>query len=433
MSEMNNKKLDKQRIREQIKKVPIVRRLFHNTWLKLISLGFAIVLWTVVMSQTNPPRVKVVYDVPLEITGLETINARGLSLATPDKDLPDSVNVRVEVPMDDLSRVRKDNVRAYLDLSRVAGIGTHDVNISLSTMYGSALSASVSRVEVQIESLTTSIVPVRIDTIGKLAENLKLGNVVATPAQFQITGPETDVNRIVAAVANVNLSEITTDFTRSVIYSFVDKYGNTVESININSSIGNSVSVSVPVYPTKELPIQYENAITGTLKSGYLLEGIEISPQVVRVAAPKEVLKELESMSVTTIDLENVDRSFTKTLQLKKNADIYWTDVNEVDVIVRVKEEEATKTFTDVPVQYRNLAANHRAELYGAAVDIEVTMAKSALEKLSNEDIRIYVDLAGLGEIPDSTAELYVYLDTDLTYEYVLSTEKIVLRIDKIS
>ena len=123
MSDMKNKKkIDKQQIQEKLQKVPLVRRMFHNTWLKLISLGFAIVLWTVVMSQTNPPRVKMIYDVPLEITGLESINARGLSLATPTKEFPDAVNVRVEVPMNDLSRVTKDNVRAYLDLSRVAGI-----------------------------------------------------------------------------------------------------------------------------------------------------------------------------------------------------------------------------------------------------------------------------------------------------------------------
>ena len=435
MSEMKNKKkFDTQQIQEKLQKVPVVRRFFHNTWLKLISLAFAIVLWTVVMSQTNPPRVKVIYDVPLEITGLENINARGLSLATSAKDLPDAVNVRVEVPMNDLSRVKKDNVRAYLDLSRVAGIGEHDVNVSLSTLYGNALSSSVSRVEVQIESLTTSIVPVRVETIGQLSSNLKLGSVIATPAQFQITGPETDVNRIVAAVANVNLSEIVTDFNRSIIYTFVDKNNKPVESINIYSSIGNSVSVSLPVYPTAELPISFENAVTGTVKEGYLLEGIEISPQTVRVAAPQNVLDGLTEISVSAIDLENVDQSFTKTLPLKKNADIYWTDVNEVDVIVRIKEEETTKTFLNVPVQYRNLAANHKAELYGAAVDIEVTMAKSQLEKLSSEDIWVYVDLAGLGEMPDSTAELYVYLDTDaLSYEYELSTAKVVLRIDKIS
>ena len=30
---------------------------------------------------------------------------------------------------------------------------------------------------------------------------------------------------------------------------------------------------------------------------------------------------------------------------LKKNPDIVWMDVSDVDVVVRVKEEEATKTF----------------------------------------------------------------------------------------
>jgi len=342
--------------------------------------------------------------------------------------------VRVEVPMDDLSRVKIDNVRAYIDLSRIAGIGEHDINVSLSTLYGTALSSSISRVEVQVESLTTSIVPVRVETIGTLASTLKLGSIMVTPAQFQITGPETDVNRIVAAVAKVSLSEITEDFNRSVIYTFVDKFNQPVESINISSNIGNSVSVSVPVYPTVQLPITYEDSVKGKLKDGYLLEAIEISPEVVTVAAEQEVLDKLTEISVATIDIANVDKSFTATLPLKKSPDIYWSDTNEVDVIVRVKEEEATKTFTNVPVQYRNLAANHRAELYGAAVDVEVTMAKSELEKLSNEDIWVYVDLAGLSTMPDSTAELFVYLDTDaLTYEYELSTEKIVLRIDKIS
>ena len=111
-----------------------------------------------------------------------------------------------------------------------------------------------------------------------------------------------------------------------------------------------------------------------------------------------------------------------------------WTDVNEVDVVVRVKEEEATKTFSGIQVKYRNLAAGYKVEMYNATVDIEVTMAKSKLEKLSNEDIWIYVDLAGMGQTPDTTAPLQVYLKTDaLSSVYQLSTEKIVIRIDKAS
>lgn len=436
MSEMKNnkKKIDTHQLQEKMQKVPVVRRLFHNTLLKVISLVFAIVLWSVVMSQTNPLRTKVVYDVPLDITGLDSLHSRGLSLATDDEALPSTVNVRLEVPMDDLSRVTRDNVRATLDLSRVPGVGEHDVNVSLNSVYGSTLSASIPRVEVLIESLTTSIVPVRVETVGQIEGDYKLANLVAAPEQFQISGPESDVNAVAAAVATLDLKQVSGNVKRSIVYTLVDENDQPVESANITSTIGNSVSVSASIYPVAELPIRYGNSITGELKDGYLLDGVELSRDTVRVAAPKDVLEGIKEISVGTIDLKNVSSSFTATVPLKKHADIYWMEHDEVDVIVRVREEEETKTFFGVPVKYRNLAAGHKVEMYGAAVDITVTMAKSELEKLSNEDIWIYVDLAGLGKMPDSTAELFVYLETDaLTYNYELSTEKIVLRIDKAS
>ena len=424
----------KAELEQKMSKVPVVRRLFHNTGLKIISFVFAVILWGMVMSQTNPPRLKMVYDVPVELTGLETLNNRGLSLATEAEELPDTVDVKLEVPMDDLSRVSAENVSAVLDLSRVMTTGEHEVSVALPTAYGKGTSSRVSSVSVEIESLTTSIVPVQVSTTGALSENLRMGKVVATPAQFQITGPETDVNRVVAAVVEVDLSALTGDLNRSMVYTLVDENYEPVQSVNITSTIGNSVSVSLPVYPIKEVPIAFESSTTGLLKEGFYVEGIEVAPQTVRVAAPQAVLDEIDSIPVSTIDLEGVSESFTTTLPLKKSADIVWTDVNEVDVVVRVKEEEATKTFSGIQVKYRNLAAGYKVEMYNATVDIEVTMAKSKLEKLSNEDIWIYVDLAGMGQTPDTTAPLQVYLKTDaLSSVYQLSTEKIVIRIDKAS
>ena len=424
----------KAELEQKMSKVPVVRRLFHNTGLKIISFVFAVILWGMVMSQTNPPRLKMVYDVPVELTGLETLNNRGLSLATEAEELPDTVDVKLEVPMDDLSRVSAENVSAVLDLSRVMTTGEHELSVDLRTAYGTVTSSTVSSVSVEIESLTTSIVPVQVSTTGALSENLRMGKVVATPAQFQITGPETDVNRVVAAVVEVDLSTLTGDLNRSMVYTLVDENYEPVQSVNITSTIGNSVSVSLPVYPIKEVPIAFESSTTGLLKEGFYVEGIEVAPQTVRVAAPQAVLDEIDSIPVSTIDLEGVSESITTTLPLKKSADIVWTDVNEVDVVVRVKEEEATKTFSGIQVKYRNLAAGYKVEMYNATVDIEVTMAKSKLEKLSNEDIWIYVDLAGMGQTPDTTAPLQVYIKTDaLSSVYQLSTEKIVIRIDKAS
>ena len=342
--EQKGKKLGE--LKKKVQKVPLLRRLARNPFLKLLSLVFAIILWAMVMSQTNPDRTKVVYDVPLEITGLTELNARGLSLATESDELPSTVDVHLEVPMNDLSRATTDNVHATIDLSRITTTGDYSLQVNLTTVYGEATSSSVSSVDVVVESLTTSVVPVQVTTTGTLSENYRLGSIVATPSQFQITGPETDVNRVAAAVVEVDLTNLTADFNRSVVYTLVDENGQAVESANITSTIGNSVSVSIPVYPIKEVPITYESSTTGLLRDGFYLEGIEVAPSTVRIAAPQAVLDEIDSVQVSTIDLEGVSASFTTTLPLKLSGEVVWSSVSEVDVVVRVREEEETRTFT---------------------------------------------------------------------------------------
>ena len=61
-----------------------------------------------------------------------------------------------------------------------------------------------------------------------------------------------------------------------------------------------------------------------------------------------------------------------------------------------------------------------------------MTMAKSALEKLTNDDISVYVDLTGYEAMGDSVAPLSVSINTDASSNaYTLSTEKVVLKITK--
>ena len=421
-------------LKKKVQKVPLLRRLTRNPFLKLLSLAFAIILWTMVMSQTNPDRTKVVYDVPVEIMGLTELNARGLSLATESEELPSAVDVYLEVPMNDLSRATADNVHATIDLSRITTTGEYELQLNLTTIYGVATSSTVSQVDVRVESLTTSVVPVQVKTVGTLSDKYRLGNIVATPSQFQITGPETDVNRVVAATVEVDLTDLSADFNRSVVYTLVDENGQEVESANISSTIGNSVSVSIPVYPIKEVPVTYESSTTGLLRDGFYLEDIEVSPATVRIAAPQSVLDEIDSIPVSTIDLEGVSASFTANLPLKLSSEIAWTSDSSVDVVVRVREVEETRTFTDLPVSYRNLASGLKAELYDVTADVSVTMARSALQQLTSDDISVYVDLAGYKEMPDSAVPVSVTVNANVDYAYELvSEEKVIVRIDAAS
>ena len=420
------------RLRQTLEKIPLLRRLLRNPFLKVLSLVFAILLWAMVMSQTNPPRAKVVYDVPVELTGVTDLNARGLSLATEGGELPASVDVRLEVPMNDLGRATADNVHATIDFSRITTTGDYTLPVNLTTVYGETTSATVSEVNVAIESLTTSVVPVQVTTSGTLPEGHRLGTIVSTPSQFQITGPETEVNRVVSAVVQVDLTDLSADFNRSVVYTLVDADGNPVESANITSTIGNSVSVSFPVYPVKTVPVTYESSTTGLLRDGYYLEDIELSPAAVQIAAPASVLQEIDSIALSTIDLDGVSASFTESVALKLPAEVVWSEVSEVDVVVRVREEEATRTFTDLPITYRNLAPGLTAELYDARASVSLTMASSALRAVTTDDIEVYVDLAGYDAMPDSAVPVSVTVTARADYAYeLLSEEKIIVRIDE--
>ena len=91
-------KKNKQDWKEQAKKLPLLRRLSHNTSLKVLSLVFAIIIRAVTMSQTNPPRKKIVYDVPIEITGLQSLTSRDLALKYTPEEMEGTVDVVLEVP-----------------------------------------------------------------------------------------------------------------------------------------------------------------------------------------------------------------------------------------------------------------------------------------------------------------------------------------------
>ena len=83
---------------------------------------------------------------------------------------------------------------------------------------------------------------------------------------------------------------------------------------------------------------------------------------------------------------------------------------------------------------YRNLAAGLQAELYDVTADVSVTMARSALERLTNDDISVYVDLAGYEAMADSAVPVSVSIRANVDYAYELvSEEKVIVRIDAAS
>ena len=56
----------------------------NNLTLKLLSVVFAIILWSFTITRTNPQRTKRISDVPITAVGLASLESNGLTLRDGD-------------------------------------------------------------------------------------------------------------------------------------------------------------------------------------------------------------------------------------------------------------------------------------------------------------------------------------------------------------
>ena len=57
----------------------VIQKLKHNTWLKIIALFFAVLLWSYVISATDPTRLRNVKDIAIQANGYEPVSYTHLS------------------------------------------------------------------------------------------------------------------------------------------------------------------------------------------------------------------------------------------------------------------------------------------------------------------------------------------------------------------
>ena len=237
-------------------------RITHNTSLKIMAFVFALLLWFIVVSVSNPMRTKVVYDVPVRLTGTSYLKDRGLAMTQTPDDLPKKVSVRIEVAQNDMSKVSAQNVVVVLDLSGIFTQGDQQVQLKVDQLpYGNVLSINTPSVTLGIEERITAPIPVQVKTTGAVQEGYWMDEMRAEPGVIAVHGAKSRVNQIATAVATVDISQENEDIKRSVPYIFVDEDGNAISGNGIEVEEQTSVIVESKVYPMKIVPVLLSESI----------------------------------------------------------------------------------------------------------------------------------------------------------------------------
>ena len=189
---------------------------FRSVWfIRIISLILAGLLWVTVNVDDNMDSdslffndsssdMEVMDNVPLEI--------RFDSEEYVVSGLPQEVSVTVEGPASAVTPVvRQENFEVFVDLNGY-GPGTHEVSLQHSGISNQlAVTIEPKVIEVTIEEKVSENFSVNVDYINetKLSSDLVLGEAEASPAEVQITGSESVVDRVASVKAIIDVGAAT--------------------------------------------------------------------------------------------------------------------------------------------------------------------------------------------------------------------------------
>ena len=367
------------------------RQILISNLLWLVgSLALAFFVWVIAVTQDGQERrftaipIQVEYPDGMVIVDQQTRTTR----------------VSVRAPQDVLSLLTSEDIVVRANLTDL-GPGTHTVELDVVVSRSLTIADTQPRqITVVMEPLTSQQVPI----VGEVTElpplNFENSAPVFSEGQILASGPVSQVEKVVAARAIINLSGQREPLESTVRVSPIDIDGNTIENVELAPQ---TVGVRVDIRRRdglEEVSVSPDIAIH-TLPSGYVISSILYDPSSVFVIGSPE-------------DLENMPNTFfTETIDLTDRTDDFEVEVpvilpgsrpslsligeEAVQVSVRIDAQTTNIQLDGVSVVILGLAENLEAEISPSEVNALITGPQPILANLTNEDIRVTVDLTGLG------------------------------------
>ena len=280
---------------------PLLHRLFvtfpqqlwvaisHNLQWKILALIMALFLWVALILQDPAlTRERVFADVPLTITGSDTLRRNGFIVTQGLEEASAIVKLKVDVPQHEYNDVTYANYSPRVDLSRISEAGEQTVTVSTTstTLYGMVTDVSPEDIPVVVDSYITNFrIPVQVAVIGEYPDGYYGTAPVPDIGTVTVSGPESIVSKIARIVLEYDVSilparENTVQTALPLHYRDIND--NELDPALIEPTSGGvllrSIVLEQKLYPVKTLSLNQTALTIGTPKKGYEVKGITMSP-----------------------------------------------------------------------------------------------------------------------------------------------------------
>lgn len=378
------------------KQSPKYARFQRNITPKILAILFAVVFWLYVMDQVNPEMVKTIPDVKVELLNIENAQNEGLVLMG-EKEF--YVDVRVKGRRSEVIKVTSNDLLVTADLEGFQK-GTNNVMLSSKIFVANVNveSLSINSIKISLDRIVEVAKSVKIEYVGTIAENYTTGDLLATPEEIIVKGPESIVNNISALRGELDLTEVSSQLIKEIPVTPVDMDGNAVNGVTLGRSY---VTVQLGVFRLANVPV--EVVLSGEVADGYKLVKTEILPALVTIRGEDALISAIEKVSTEEINISGITEMIETEVVLKLPEGVSAPFAEET-INVKLYVEPlivGTLEYTaaDIVIENTNPELNYEVLSPDSNVYVAyVRDVKSVVEQLNKGSLTISVNVDGVEE-----------------------------------
>lgn len=377
-------------------------KLTHNLGLKIVAVVAAILLWLINVNLNNPLSNQQISNLSVQMINTGYITSQGKTFKVMENT--DTVRLTVRAPKNVLSEISRESFSLRADFSKITEENTVPIEWVLNdrTLEGELESVHLDKeyVKLQVENHRSRQLAITVVKTGSLPAGYVTGRTDTETNMMSISGPESVLSTVAKAAVEVSLDSVTSDVEIVAKIRLLDADGNEVTSSDIQKSI-QDVKVTIPVYPTKEVPIRYGSS--GSVEDGYVLTGLAAaSPATVLIAGKENAINNVEEIVIpeTELDVTAARENVTVTVDIRPYlpADVSLADTGFDGrvTLTALVEPILHRTFefdTDA-VQILNIPENWLAELVaGQKISVTVYGLQADLNAIDANSLTPHTDV----------------------------------------
>lgn len=311
--------------------------MIKNNWkAKALSLLAAIILWSFVITNTNPMRSIQFREVPVTILNESELNERGYAIE--QNDVNPTVNVKVQAQRSQLNSITPDDLAANAEIKNFDE-GIQTIRVKITSPSGVVIDEiSPKEINVKLEKIINMQKNVELNISNNLRDDVIIEDTTITPEKVVVTGPRSKVNKIKKLIININDISLVSEGTSNLEINPVDENGDIVEGVSLSQGFAN---VSLRVLTTKEVSIQLQT--TGDVADGYTTSSTSLSNDKVVVKGSQDALNNLETIKTEPVDISNMKKSTEGKATLELPEGVSLNDSKE-NITYKIEIQKKWKT-----------------------------------------------------------------------------------------